>query len=118
MDPTPQQDRFITIQLTPRTVAYLGTLQYLHECYRNDAKAAHDRDKDERLRAIQESRAPDAMYGAPAKVPDTLTIEQIATRALEQGAAAMLESATRVATQRQLHRGWCPQSDPIEILGG
>ena len=103
----------ITIKLTPRAAAYLKTLLALYECHRNDAKVAHERDKEERVRAIQESRTADMMIGGPIKVPDPISIEDIAARALERGAAEM--TANAASLRRPYHLGWCPTVDPVEV---
>jgi non-ribosomal peptide synthetase component F len=88
------------IQVTPRAAAYLAAIKVALDAQHADAQHAIERQRAERIRAAAESRRPE-FHCCTAGTPPApaLTADEIASRALEEGAAQLLHQLTSRSTQ-------------------
>jgi hypothetical protein len=91
------------IVVPPRAAAYLAAIKVALDQQVADTERAAERQKEERIRAAAESRRPEFHCCMPSPTPaPALTAEQIASRALEEGAAQLLHQLTRRSPQAGL----------------
>jgi hypothetical protein len=108
----------ITIVLTPRAEAFLDALFASHEAFRADVERAHEEDKQERIRAVAESRHPHhdgGPIGLSRPIPPAYTLEEIAEKAIERGAALMLGNVAESIARRHEGMHQVHGCDPIGV---
>jgi hypothetical protein len=92
------EKKTITVPLTPRAEAFLHSLFVAHEEFRADVERDIADEKEARRRAVDAGTDASYVLRAPGwhrgAMPEALTLEQIAEKALERGAAGMLHVAT------------------------